>query len=57
MGRLRNNEHHPAVGRLTACGIWDLFDPDIEGAGKDGCTHMLLLFSHLPLNNEERRAR
>jgi hypothetical protein len=39
------------------CGIWDLFDPDIEGAAKDGCTPMLLLFSHLPLNNEERRAR
>jgi len=37
---------------LMQCGISYLFDPDIEGAAKDGCTHMLLLFSHLPLNNE-----
>jgi len=43
--------------RLKQCGIWALFDPDIEGAVKDSCTHMHLLFSHLPLNHEERRAR
>src|SRR5260370_9466239 len=42
---------------LLQCGISYLFDPDIEGAAKDSCTHRLLLFSHLPLNHEERRAR
>src|SRR5437660_9957823 len=30
------------IGWLLQCGIWDLFDPDIEGAAKNGCTHMLL---------------
>src|SRR3989442_7266004 len=35
---------------LMQCGIWDLFDPDIEGAAKNGCTHMLLspFFSSSP---------
>src|SRR2546427_9345823 len=42
---------------LLQCGISYLFDPDIEGAAKNGCTHRLLLFSHLPLTNEARRAR
>jgi hypothetical protein len=38
------------IGWLTQCGIWDLFDADIEGAVKDGCTHMLLslFFSSSP---------
>jgi hypothetical protein len=26
---------------LLQCGISYLFDPDIEGAAKNGCTHML----------------
>ena len=30
------------ISWLMQCGISDLFDPDIEGAVKDGCTHMLL---------------
>src|SRR6266567_4028502 len=30
------------IGWLLQCGIWDLFDPDIEGAAKNSCTHMLL---------------
>jgi len=30
------------IGWLMQRGIWDLFDPDIEGAVKNGCTHMLL---------------
>ena len=35
---------------LLQCGIWDLFDSDIEGAVKDRCTHMLLspFFSSSP---------
>src|SRR5437879_11323030 len=35
---------------LMQCGIWDLFDPDIEGAVKNSCTHMLLspFFSSSP---------
>src|SRR6266516_7897802 len=46
------------IGWLLQCGISYLFDPDIEGAVKDSCTHRLLSpFSHLPLNHEERRAR
>src|SRR5947209_3786135 len=30
------------IGWLLQCGISYLFDPDIEGAAKNGCTHMLL---------------
>src|SRR6266849_9847315 len=44
---------------LMQCGIWDLFDPDIEGTVKDSCTHMLLspFFSSSPQQRKTRATR
>src|SRR6266516_260569 len=44
---------------LLQCGISYLFDPNLEGAVKNGCTHRLLspFFSSSFFSHDQRRAR